>query len=79
MSRSRKTNGGGRSTTGEPALPYYVESPAREAAKYLRLTATRFLAERASSRDDKAHPDPGPKPGRTPFRSSVALTCADMR
>jgi hypothetical protein len=50
MARSRKTNGG-RSTTGEAAVPYYVESPEREAAKYLRLTASRFLAERASSHE----------------------------
>jgi hypothetical protein len=48
MSRSRKTNGG-RSTTGEAAVLYYVESPEREAAKHLRLTAARFLTERASS------------------------------
>lgn len=47
---ARKINSG-RSTTGEPAVPYYVESPVREAAKHLRLTATRFLAERASSCD----------------------------
>jgi hypothetical protein len=50
MARSRKTNGG-RSTTGEAAVPYYVESPEREAAKHLRLTAARFLTERASSHE----------------------------
>ena len=41
----------GRSTTGEPAVPYYSESPEREAAKYLRLTAARFLSRRASARE----------------------------
>lgn len=41
----------GRSTTGEAAVPYYVESAPREAAKHLRLTATRFLAERATAGD----------------------------
>jgi hypothetical protein len=46
MSRERKINAG-RSTTGETAVPYYVESPVREAAKHLRLIASRFLAERA--------------------------------
>jgi hypothetical protein len=50
MSRSRKTNGG-RATTGAAAVPYYVEPPEREAAKYLRLTAARFLTERASSHE----------------------------
>jgi hypothetical protein len=32
-------------------VPYYVESAEREAAKYLRLTASRFLADRASVAD----------------------------
>jgi hypothetical protein len=41
----------GRSTTGEPAVPYYIESPVREAAKHLRLTSARFLAERATARE----------------------------
>ena len=50
MARSRKSSVG-RSTTGEPAVPYYVEAPAREVAKYLRLTAARFLSERASIRE----------------------------
>lgn len=50
MARSRKSNAG-RSTTGEPAVPYYVEAPAREVAKHLRLTAARFLSERASIRE----------------------------
>jgi hypothetical protein len=49
---TRKVQGNaGRSTTGDAAVPYYVESPAREAAKHLRLTAARFLTERASPRD----------------------------
>lgn len=50
MARTRKMNAG-RSTTGGAAVPYYVESPIREAAKHLRLTAGRFLAERASERE----------------------------
>lgn len=41
----------GRSTTGEPAVPYYVQSPEREAAKAIRLVANRFLSDRASARD----------------------------
>lgn len=41
----------GRSTTGAPAVPYYVESPVMEAVKHLRLTATRFLSHRASHAD----------------------------
>jgi hypothetical protein len=32
-------------------VPYYVESPEREAVKHLRLTAARFLTERASSHE----------------------------
>ncbi len=46
-SRGDRRNAG-RSTTGEAAVPYYVESPRREAAKHLRLMMTRFLAERAA-------------------------------
>lgn len=38
----------GRSTTGGPAVPYYDESPLREAAKYLRLTVHRFLNSNAN-------------------------------
>jgi hypothetical protein len=38
----------GRSTTGEAVVPYFPGTPIQEAAKHLRLTATRFLAERAS-------------------------------
>lgn len=45
------TNNRGRSTTGEPAVPYYVQAPHIEAAKHLRLTVTRYLADRASLRD----------------------------
>ena len=36
----------GRSTTGGPAVPYYRGSDIQEAAKHLRLTVTRFLADR---------------------------------
>lgn len=38
----------GRSTTGEAAVPYYRGTDAQEAAKHLRLTVTRFLADRAN-------------------------------
>lgn len=41
----------GRSTTGEAAVPYYVGGETTEAAKYLRLTITRWLAQRASMAD----------------------------
>lgn len=41
----------GRSTTGEAAVPYYLGTPVTEAAKHLRLTLTRFLADRASFKD----------------------------
>lgn len=47
------TNNRGRSTTGEPAVPYYLSTPAKEAAKHLRLTTTRYLADRASLNDMK--------------------------
>lgn len=39
-------NNRGRSTTGGAAVPYYRGTPVKEAAKHLRLTVTRFLAER---------------------------------
>lgn len=42
---------GGRSTTGDAKVPYYRESDVREAAKYLRLTVTRYLAGRALMSD----------------------------
>ncbi len=32
-------------------MPYYAQGPAREAAKHLRLTASRFLSERATPDD----------------------------
>jgi hypothetical protein len=41
----------GRSTTGSAKVPYYVESPVREAVKHIRLTAARFLSDRASLAD----------------------------
>jgi len=41
----------GRSTTGGPRVPYYPRGQRVEAAKYLRLTVTRYLAERASMKD----------------------------
>jgi len=41
----------GRSTTGGPKVPYYPQGKRVEAAKYLRLTVTRYLAERATLKD----------------------------
>lgn len=41
----------GRSTTGEAAVPYYRGTEVQEAVKHLRLTATRFLSDRASLTD----------------------------
>lgn len=41
----------GRSTTGGPKVPYYRQSDRVEAAKYLRLTVTRYLSERATMKD----------------------------
>jgi hypothetical protein len=41
----------GRSTTGDPKVPYYLSSPHIEAAKHLRLTVTRYINERANLND----------------------------
>ncbi len=41
----------GRSTAGGPAVPYYRQSDHIEAAKHLRLTVTRYIADRASLDD----------------------------
>lgn len=41
----------GRSTTGEAAVPYYRGSDRIEAAKHLRLTTTRYIADRATLDD----------------------------
>lgn len=41
----------GRSTTGEAIVPYYRQSDRVEAAKYLRLTVTRYLTDRATMKD----------------------------
>lgn len=41
----------GRSTTGRSKVPRQPESTLREAVKHLRLTCTRFLADRASQKD----------------------------
>ena len=41
----------GRSTTGAPKVPYYTRGAHIEAAKHLRLTVTRYLADRASLKD----------------------------
>jgi hypothetical protein len=43
-----EVNNRGRSTTGRAQVPYYLGSPAVEAAKHLRLMATRYIAGRAS-------------------------------
>ena len=37
-----------RSTTGGPAVPYYHRGAHMEAARHLRLTVTRYIAERAT-------------------------------
>lgn len=44
MARSNR----GRSTTGRAAVPYYTRGAHIEAAMHLRLTVTRYLADRAS-------------------------------
>lgn len=44
-------NNRGRSTTGKAAVPYYPARPEVEAAKYLRLTVTRYISDRASLRE----------------------------
>lgn len=41
----------GRSTTGEAAVPYYVQGRRIEAAKHLRLTVSRYISDRASLDD----------------------------
>ena len=41
----------GRSTTGGPKVPYYRQSDRVEAAKYLRLTVTRYLTDRTTMKD----------------------------
>lgn len=51
MAKSSKSKNAGRSTTGEPNVPYYIQSPHIEAAKHLRLTVTRYISDRASLRE----------------------------
>lgn len=51
MTRPKEPNNAGRSTTGGPMVPEYLEAPWREAAKHLRLTVTRYLADRVLFRD----------------------------
>ncbi len=41
----------GRSVSGEANVPYYAGSREQEAAKFLRLSAARFLAGRANAKD----------------------------
>ena len=41
----------GRSTTGDAAVPHYHRGARIEAAKHLRLTVTRYIADRASLDD----------------------------
>lgn len=43
----------GRSTTGRAAVPYQPRAPHIEAAKHLRLTVTRYIADRASLNEVK--------------------------
>lgn len=86
---SRGTRGSGRnagrSTTGEAAVPYYVESPASEAARHLRTTATRFLAQRATRGDlDEAAriwlgPAPPSDQARALIERAVALAREDRQ
>lgn len=45
------TNNRGRSTTGGPAVPYQPRAPHIEAAKYLRMTVTRYINDRAALSD----------------------------
>lgn len=49
-SEARGVSNRGRSTTGE-GKPYHPSTPDKEAAKHLRLTTARYLADRASFRD----------------------------
>lgn len=51
MAKSSTSKNAGRSTTGEPKVPYYIQSQHIEAAKHLRLTVTRYISERASLRE----------------------------
>jgi len=41
-------NNKGRSTTGEPSVPYYRSTPDKEAAKHLRLVVGRYLRDCAA-------------------------------
>ena len=41
----------GRSTTGRPKTPYYRQTDAKEAAKYLALVARRFVQDRANANE----------------------------
>jgi hypothetical protein len=41
----------GRSTTGGPAVPYCNVSARIDAARHLRLTVTRYIADRATLAD----------------------------
>ena len=45
------TSNRGRSTTGEPAVPYQIRAPHIEAAKHLRLIAGRYINDRATLRE----------------------------
>lgn len=48
MAKTSTFSNAGRSTTGEAKVPYYRQADHIEAAKYLRLTVTRYIADRAS-------------------------------
>ena len=51
MSKHTASKNAGRSTTGEPKVPYYIQAPHIEAAKHLRLTVTRYINDRAALRE----------------------------
>ena len=51
MSRAAGSKNAGRSVAGGPKVPYYQQADHIEAAKHLRLTVTRYIADRASLRE----------------------------
>lgn len=51
MARTSTSKNAGRSTTGEAKVPYYRQADHVEAAKHLRLTVTRYIADRAALRE----------------------------
>jgi len=51
MARFSPSKNAGRSTTGDPKVPYQIRAPHIEAAKHLRLTVTRYINDRAALRE----------------------------